>query len=252
MRRRSASRAPGDCLEVGKDCASGTISGITFEHSAANPPNDVEYAVYVHGSAVQMRACRVRNSGSFGISCEDGDKSLIEDCEIVGSHDSGLRVKGAGTAPTFRNNRVHGSSWSGIAFVEGAGGLAEKNTCEDNTQYGFLVSGKGTAPTLTGNTARHNGLSGFILSGGSGRGPHRTTRPRKTRNSASALLIKAPRRRSPATRCSAISSADSPTRAGRAAPRRTTRSRTIPRPGFAPPKQGHRRRCPTIRSTATA
>ena len=157
----------GDCLEA-KDCPSGTISGFTFEHSAPNPPNDVEYAVFLHGSAVQMRNCRVRNSGSVGVSCEEGDKSLVESCEIVGSHGFGLRAQGAGTASVFRGNRVHNNGWAGIIFDKGAAGLAENNTSEDNEQFGFSVVDKGTAPTINGNTVRHNKLSGFTYQDGAG------------------------------------------------------------------------------------
>ncbi len=149
-----------DCLDV-KDCASGTISGFTFEHTAANPPNDVEYVVWLHGSAVQVRDCLIRNSGSFGLSCEDGDRSVVEDCEIVGSHTVGLRAKGAGTQPVFRGNRVHGGAGTGIVFNDGAAGLAENNTSEDNAQFGFSILDKGTAPALSGNTVRRNKLSGF-------------------------------------------------------------------------------------------
>ena len=149
-----------DCLDA-KDCASGTISGFTFEHTAANPPNDVEYVVWLHGSAVQVHDCRMRNSGSFGVSCEDGDRSVVEDCEIVGAHTVGLRAKGAGTQPVFRGNRVHGTGGTGIVFNDGAAGVAENNTSEDNTQFGFSILDKGTAPTLTGNTVRRNKMSGF-------------------------------------------------------------------------------------------
>ncbi len=149
-----------DCLDA-KNCASGTISGFTFEHTAPNPLNDVEYIVWLHGSAVQMHDCRIRNAGSFGLSCEEGDKSVVEDCEIVGAHTVGLRAKGAGTQPVFRGNRVHGGGGTGIVFNDGAAGLAENNTSEDNAQFGFSVLDKGTAPAILGNTVRRNKLSGF-------------------------------------------------------------------------------------------
>ena len=157
----------GPCLYV-LNCVSGTVSGITFEHTAANPKDDVEYIVWLRGSAVQLRDCRVRNSGSTGISCEDADKSLVENCEIVGAHAFGLRAMGAGTTPVFRGNHVQGSAWSGICFSDGAAGLAENNICEDGAGVGFTIQGSGTAPTINGNTARHNKLSGFSYEKGAG------------------------------------------------------------------------------------
>ncbi len=159
----------GPCLYV-LNCASGMVSGLTFEHTATNPKDEIHYIVWLRGSKVQMRDCRVRNSGSTGISCEDADKSLVENCEIVGAHAFGLRAMGAGTAPVFRGNHVSGSAWSGVCFSNGAGGLAENNTCEDGAGVGFSILGAGTAPAINGNTARRNKLSGFSYEkGASGR-----------------------------------------------------------------------------------
>ena len=157
----------GECLHAIK-CASGSITGFTFEHTGPNPANVIDYTVWFEGSAVRLRECRVRNSGSVGVQCDGADKSIVEDCEISNCHSLGLRAMGAGSTPTFRNNRVHHNVRSGITFAKGAGGVAENNVSENNAEFGFTMIDADTAPTLTGNTARRNTMSGFTYQLGAG------------------------------------------------------------------------------------
>ena len=174
-----SSGGDGECLHALK-CASGTITGITFEHSSPNPANVIDYVVWLEGSAVRMRDCRVRNSGSVGVQCDGGDTSVVEDCEVTGCHSLGLRAMGEGSTPTFRGNHVHHNGRTGITFAKGAAGVAENNTAEANTEFGFTVIDADTAPTLTGNTARRNTMSGFTYQlGGGGTAENNTVEDNK-------------------------------------------------------------------------
>jgi parallel beta-helix repeat protein len=133
-----------------RDCSSGSISGITFEHNGSATDPSFSWLMYVANSYVEVFDCRMRKSGGFGIVVEKGGSPVIHDCIIDQNFWSGIVVNDSGTNPVLRSNRCSKNGYCGIYFARASGGVAEKNECEGSLK-GIEVSGPGTSATLTGN-----------------------------------------------------------------------------------------------------
>jgi hypothetical protein len=85
------------------------------------------------------------------------------DCTISAGRAEGIRIEGAGTAPTLKSNHIRQNACSGIVFDHGATGLASNTVSEGNAQYGIAVLGEGTTPVFKGITARDNSSGNYYV-----------------------------------------------------------------------------------------
>jgi parallel beta-helix repeat protein len=134
-------------------------------HYAASPrveDNDISAnrlgGIYVGGTGTEslIRANRIHDCGSAGISVRDGASPQVEENDIWANR-GGIYVGGTGTDPLVRANRVHDAVLgSGIAVWEGASPRVEENDIWANRLLGISISGRGTDPLVRANRV-HDG-----------------------------------------------------------------------------------------------
>jgi parallel beta-helix repeat protein len=142
-----------------RGCASGAISGITFEHTGSDNSADRHPAVVLLDSNVEMSRCVVRNSGGNGLVI-NGGADTVHDCTFKSNARSGIFV-GNKAAPSLRDNQVFNNVGNGITFMSGATGVTEGSASHNNEEDGFYVSGPGTSPVLRKNRGAGNAKMGI-------------------------------------------------------------------------------------------
>jgi parallel beta-helix repeat protein len=148
-------------------CQSGSISGITFEHtgSAADPSSSS--VMDIANSYVEVFDCRIQKGGGFGIVIRKGASPVIHDCLIEHNTWSGVIVDDSGTNPRLKSNQCRDNGQSGVYFLRGSGGLMEKNQCESN-DTGISIANDGTNVSLRSNKCSRNRYTGIRFYAGSG------------------------------------------------------------------------------------
>jgi F-box protein 11 len=108
-----------------------------------------------------VRANRVHDGQSTGITVTDGSAPRIEENEVWGNTRPGIAISGAETDAVVSANRVHDGQSNGITITDGATPRIEQNEVWGNTLPGIAISGAGTDPLVRANRV-HNGQSSGI------------------------------------------------------------------------------------------
>jgi parallel beta-helix repeat protein len=147
-----------------ENCAAGTVSGITFEHTGVNSGANRFAVVALLGSNLELAQCSVQNSGGYGVVIKGGQNTL-RGCKLRANTWGGVFV-GDKAVPLLKDNLAAGNRGNGISFEGGATGTAENNNCENNSFNGISVGGSGTSPTLQGNHCSGSNKHGIIVENG--------------------------------------------------------------------------------------
>jgi parallel beta-helix repeat protein len=164
----------GSALRVEK-CASGSISGIVFQHlgtetvegDAAPVAQITSSSISIEdctfqkgaGSGVEVAGagrprfihCTLTNNSKFGIVLGSGTTANISQCFAQKNGASGIEIRHSGTAPVLTANTASENVDSGIAVKDGAVATILENTrCSLNGEAGVAAVGDGTSVAITG------------------------------------------------------------------------------------------------------
>lgn len=179
--------ASGSVLEA-VNCASGSISGIAFEHvnrddvspSAENIPpvlklenSGVELSICAvrNGKAIGLliagngasavRKCVIEKNGASGVCLLGGTTASVEKSECKENGGNGIWVSGQGTSPSLLENRCFKNGGAGICFDGGSSGLARKNECSENAGSGMTALGQNSTPSFESSECKDNKMYGI-------------------------------------------------------------------------------------------
>jgi len=163
----------GSALRVEK-CASGSISGIVFQHlgtetvegDAAPVAQITSSSISIEdctfqkgaGSGVEVAGagrpnfvrCTLANNSRFGIVLGSGTTANISRCIAQRNGASGIEIRHSGTSPLLTANTASDNADSGIAVKDGASAnIAETTRCSSNGEAGIAAVGDGTSVTIT-------------------------------------------------------------------------------------------------------
>lgn len=182
----------GSVLRV-EGCASGSISGILFQHTGKDVLENATWpVVLVKSSSValeectvqggvgdgmwlsgagkpQLRACVFRQNAQNGLVIERGAAPSVDSCEMRKNGTSGIEVRLTGSSPELTNNQCIENGTSGISIKDGArASVSQQNKLTGNLEAGIAVSGEGTSATIQSAVCEGN-LSGiFVVAGAKG------------------------------------------------------------------------------------
>lgn len=164
----------GSALRVEK-CASGSISGIVFQHlgtetvegDAAPVAQITSSSVTFEDCAFQKSAgsgvevsgagrpsftrCILANNSKFGLVLGSGSTAIVGQCIAQKNGASGIEIRHSGTAPLLSGNTASDNADSGIVVKDGASATILENTrCALNGEAGIAAVGEGTSVTVAG------------------------------------------------------------------------------------------------------
>lgn len=163
----------GSALRVEK-CASGSISGIVFQHLGTESVDDgaapvaqitssgitLEDCTFQKGagSGIEVTGtgrpaltrCTLANNSKFGLVLASGSTATITRCSAKKNGASGIEVRHNGTAPVLSANTASENADSGIVIKDGASAAISGATiCSLNGEAGIAAAGDGTSVTVT-------------------------------------------------------------------------------------------------------
>jgi parallel beta-helix repeat protein len=177
-----ASGKSGAALMV-EGCSSGSVSGITFQHSGSDVAEEKSWPVaLVKSSAVKIEDCTFRagigdgvsvtgagrptftrctfsNNRKNGITLESGSTAWVSACTAQKNGASGAEIRFVGTAPTLSAGTFSDNNDSGITVKDAASAvIQDAPQCAINGEAGIAAAGEGVILTLTGAVCAGNKL----------------------------------------------------------------------------------------------
>jgi hypothetical protein len=156
-------------------CATGSISGIVFQHLGTEAAeSDAAPVVQITSSSITIEDCMIQkgagsgmeitgagrptltrvtlaNNGKLGLLLASGTTAQIIQCTAQKNGASGIEVRHSGTAPVLTANICADNADSGIVVKDGASATILENTrCNINGEAGIAAVGEGTSVTVSG------------------------------------------------------------------------------------------------------
>lgn len=151
-----------------ENCKSGSISGITFQHTGSEVVQNVSWPVVLVKSsgitlenctvqsgvsdgmvftgvgAPQVLRCSVRSNAKNGIVFEAGVTGTLSGTECRQNGESGVEARNSGTRPTVQSCALLENGLAGISVKDGASiSVLQKTRCQDNKDAGIAAAGEG-------------------------------------------------------------------------------------------------------------
>lgn len=115
-----------------------------------------------HGA--QIRGVLVRDYNGDGISYQQSDDVLVEDCTVINCADKGFHPGSGSQRTTIRRCRAIGNGQIGIFLCwRVRHSLFEENECDKNAVAGFSIGHKDTDNLFRKNVVRNNGRFGVLF-----------------------------------------------------------------------------------------
>ncbi len=163
----------GAALRVEK-CATGSISGIIFQHLGTETvEGDAAPVAQITSSSITLEDCSfqkgtgsgmevsgagrpalirciIANNSKFGLVLGSGSTAVVTQCIAQKNGASGIEVRHNGTAPVLSANTASENADSGIVVKDGAAATILGNTrCSLNGEAGIAAVGEATTVTVT-------------------------------------------------------------------------------------------------------
>ena len=94
------------------------------------------------------------NNAEFGIQCSEGSTSIIRDCTITRTHQTGITIGDIGTSCNITNCFLNRNQ-EGIQISKGSNPVVQGNTITNTVEEGIIVFNSGTSPII-----KHNLIQG--------------------------------------------------------------------------------------------
>ena len=143
------------------NCASGSISKMTFEFIGSDNREKRWAVVNIVDSAIAVKECVIKNGVGNGFAITGNSSPIISNCIIESNTWSGIFVQGKDAKPLLSSNQISKNGSFGISFEDGSGGSVLENTCINNKFSGILIDGKGTKPAIRNNRFEENLRNGI-------------------------------------------------------------------------------------------
>lgn len=162
----------GSALMV-ENCKTGSISGITFQHTGTEVVQNVSWpVVLVKSSSItlenctvqsgvsdgmlitgvgkpQILRCTVKDNAKNGIVFEAGVTATLAGTECRQNGESGVEARNSGTSPILQSCALQENELAGISVKDGASAsVLEKTRCQDNKDAGIAAAGEGVSLTV--------------------------------------------------------------------------------------------------------
>ncbi len=112
----------------------------------------------------RIEGCVVRNYNGDGISFQQSNDVVVNDCVSEGHADLGLHPGSGSQRPTVRACVARDNGTDGLFLCwRVRHGLFEDNVLEGNGRFGISIGHKDTDNLLQRNTVRHNGSNGVFF-----------------------------------------------------------------------------------------
>jgi len=116
------------------------------------------------GYGTVIRGCEVRNFNGDGISFQQSNDVLVEDCLSDGNTGLGMHPGSGSQRPVVRRCIARNNGEDGLFLCwRVRHGLFEKNILENNGRYGISIGHKDTDNLLQENEIRGNGEDGIFF-----------------------------------------------------------------------------------------
>jgi hypothetical protein len=116
------------------------------------------------GFGTVIRGCQVRNFNGDGISFQQSNDVVVEDCTCEGNSGLGLHPGSGSQRPVVRGCVARNNGEDGLFLCWRVRyGLFEKNLFENNGRYGISIGHKDTDNLLQDNQVRGNGEDGVFF-----------------------------------------------------------------------------------------
>lgn len=156
-----------------ENCKSGSISGITFQHTGNEVVENASWPVVLIKSSTvtlenctvqaslsdgliatgvgkpQILRCTIKDNAKNGIVFESGVTATLAGTECVQNGESGVEARFSGTFPLIQSCALQQNGLAGISVKDGASAsVLEKTRCQDNKDAGIAAAGEGVSLTV--------------------------------------------------------------------------------------------------------
>ncbi|MBI5093430.1 MAG: ankyrin repeat domain-containing protein [Candidatus Hydrogenedentes bacterium] len=146
-------------------CASGAVSGVTFEGAKDTPSESQQAAPLcrIEESSIEIADCTFHEGKDNGIAILGKSAPEVHDCAALKNAENGILVKGPGAAPVLTKNRCAENGQAGIRCETAARAQITENICSGNSMFGILAEGKNVAVHIDRNTCERNKRAGITV-----------------------------------------------------------------------------------------
>ncbi|MCP4346876.1 MAG: hypothetical protein GY795_15275 [Desulfobacterales bacterium] len=113
-----------------------------------------------------IRGNKIHDCKGIGIACYEYSRGIIENNDISGSIQDGIRIRMAD--PIVRNNRIHARNKSGIVCSEYSNGIIENNDISGNTSAGIIILNRANPIIKSNKINKGNTVGIFCTEAGRG------------------------------------------------------------------------------------
>lgn len=150
----------------GSELEDARLEDLTIDGNRAENPTTVDgcrtAGIFLYrGDACVISRCTVRDYNGDGISFQQSNDVVVEDCVAERCRGFGLHPGSGSQRPTVRNCRAIANGEDGFFFCwRVRGGVAEGNWLENNGGYGMSIGHKDSDNLVRGNTIVGNARGG--------------------------------------------------------------------------------------------
>lgn len=160
-------RAASGPVVIAEDNTSGTITGVTIEHTNRNSVDfESRYespVLKIIDANITVTDCVIKGSAGDGIHIEGFTKARIVNTECIDNYWDGIFVTGESAEPEVIASKCIDNGDDGIHVAAGARGTYTDTVSEANYTDGFAVTDNKTHPVIDGHTSNENGYNGMSL-----------------------------------------------------------------------------------------